>query len=163
MAQLKLDAIDLRILGAVQEHGPLSKTALAEIVHLSPTPCWTRLKRLEKAGVVRGYHADIALDRVADFTKVLVTVALTTHRRQDFERFEKRIQEIEEIVECLSTGGGYDYVLKFVTPSLRAFQSLMEQLLAEDIGIDRYIIHIVTREIKSTWPNLSKTGLKSGA
>ena len=62
MKKTRLDATDVRILSAVQKHGPLSKTKLAELVNLSPTPCWARLDRLKKAGLIRGYRAEIALD-----------------------------------------------------------------------------------------------------
>ena len=64
MKKTGLDAIDIRILSAVQRHGQLSKTRLAEIVSLSPTPCWARLDRLKAAGLIRGYRAEIALERI---------------------------------------------------------------------------------------------------
>lgn len=57
----KLDAIDLKILDAIQRDGRITKLALADQVGLSPTPCWTRLRKLEKAGIVSGYHARIAM------------------------------------------------------------------------------------------------------
>ncbi|MBY6066588.1 Lrp/AsnC family transcriptional regulator [Leisingera aquaemixtae] len=161
MDKLSLDATDIRILSAVQKHGQLSKTKLAEIVNLSPTPCWARLAKLKAAGFIRGYHADIALDRVCDFTQVIVTVSLTHHRKSDFERFEGHIRKLEEVTECIATGGGMDYVLKIFTPSLAAFQELMETLLAAELGIDRYMTYIVTRRVKSAQPNLS--GLAAGS
>lgn len=155
MGRTGLDATDIRILGAVQRHGPLSKTALADIVNLSPTPCRERLNRLRAAGVIRGYRAEIALARVCNFTMVVVTVALTHHRKLDFERFEAHIRDLPEITECIATGGGMDYVLKVYCRNLPAFQSLMEELLAAEIGIERYRIYIATREVKSGPPDLS--------
>lgn len=156
-----LDATDIRILSAVQKHGQLSKTQLAEIVNLSPTPCWERLTRLKAAGFIRGYHADIALDRIVDFTQVIVTVSLTHHRKADFDRFEARIREIDEITRCVATGGGMDYVLTFIVPSLAAFQSLMEDLLSADVSIDRYVTYIATRQVKDSHPNLAKLAARS--
>lgn len=150
-----LDATDVRILGAVQKHGPLSKTKLAEIVNLSPTPCWERLTRLKAAGFIRGFHAEIALDRIADATQVVVTVSLARHRKSDFDRFEARIRHMDEITRCVATGGGMDYVMTVLSPSLGAFQELMESLLAAEPGIERYMTYIVTREIKSEPPNLT--------
>jgi Lrp/AsnC family transcriptional regulator, regulator of ectoine-degradation genes len=151
-----LDAIDIRILSAVQKHGQLSKTKLAEIVNLSPTPCWERLSRLKAAGVICGYHADIALDRIADFSQAVVTVSLANHRKSDFDRFEGRIRDMDEIIRCIATGGGMDYVLTVLSPSLAAFQELMESLLAAELGIERYMTYIATREIKSEPPNLAR-------
>ena len=155
MNRLGLDATDIRILNAVQKHGQLSKTRLAEIVNLSPTPCWDRLNKLKAAGFIRGYHADIALDRIGDFTQVIVTIALTHHRKSDFDRFEAHIRNLDEVTECIATGGGMDYVLKVFSRNLPAFQSLMETMLTAELGIDRYMTYIVTREIKSARPNLA--------
>ncbi|MGR3620718.1 Lrp/AsnC family transcriptional regulator [Pseudophaeobacter sp.] len=154
MTKFSLDATDIRILSAIQKHGHLGKAKLAEIVNLSPTPCWVRLDKLKAAGFIRGYHANIALDRICDFTQVIVTVSLTQHRKSDFERFEAHICRLDEVVECIATGGGMDYVLKVFTPNLTAFQTLMESLLASELGIDRYMTYIATREVKSSHPNL---------
>ena len=155
MSLIKLDATDLRILAAVQAFGRLSKTALAEKVNLSASPCWTRLARLEKAGVIRGYHAEIALERIAHVTTVMLEISLKQYRYEDFERFEKRILQIDEIVECIATGGGVDYLMKLVVPSIEAYQTLIDNLLIEEIGIDRFFTYIVTREIKSIKPKLT--------
>lgn len=151
-----LDPTDIRILSAVQRHGQLSKTKLAEIVNLSPTPCWARLARLREAGYIRGYHADIALDRVLDATRVVVTVSLNSHRKIDFDRFETYIKAKDEIINCVATGGGLDYVMIVVTPSLATFQDVMEDLLAADLAIDRYMTYFATRLIKAEQPNLAK-------
>jgi Lrp/AsnC family transcriptional regulator of ectoine degradation len=155
MSLIKLDATDLRILVAVQTYGRLSKTALAEKVNLSATPCWTRLARLEKAGVISGYHAEIALAKIANVTIVMLNISLKQHRYEDFERFEKRIREIDEIVECIATGGGADYIMKLMVPSIEAYQAIIDKLLIEDIGIDRFFTYIVTRQIKSIKPRLT--------
>ena len=76
MAGLKLDAIDLRILDAIQRDGRITKLALAEKAGLSPTPCWMRLRKLEKAGIVTGYHASVAVRAIAPVATVLVEVTL---------------------------------------------------------------------------------------
>jgi Lrp/AsnC family transcriptional regulator, regulator of ectoine-degradation genes len=162
MSKVGLDPTDIRILSAVQRHGQLSKSKLAEIVNLSPTPCWARLNRLKTDGFIRGYHADVAIDRIGDFTQVVVTVSLTHHRRMDFERFEAHIRKLDEVTECIATGGGMDYVLKVVSPSLAAFQTLMESLLAAELGIDRYMTYIVTRKVKFTQPDLTCLTASSG-
>ena len=151
-----LDPTDIRILSAVQKHGQLSKTKLAELVNLSPTPCWARLTRLRRAGYIRGYHADIALERVIDATRVVVTVSLTHHRKIDFDRFETCIRSIDEIIHCVATGGGMDYVMTVVCADLSSFQALMNDLLSADLAIDRYVTYFATRLIKAEQPNLAK-------
>ena len=162
MKRFGLDATDIRILSAVQRHGQLSKTKLAEIVNLSPTPCLARLDKLKAGGFIRGYRAEIALDKICDFTQVIVTVSLTHHRKSDFDRFEAHIRKLDEITECIATGGGTDYVMEVVSPSLAMFQDLMETLLFADLGIDRYMTYIVTRRIKSDPPNLAKLVAREG-
>ena len=162
MTRFQLDATDIRILCAIQKYGQLSKTKLAELVNLSPTPCWARLNKLKAAGFIRGYHADIALDRIGDFVQVIVTISLTHHRKSDFDRFEAHIRKLDEVAECIATGGGMDYVLKIFSPNLTAFQNLMETLLEAELGIDRYMTYIVTRQVKSTQPSLLRVTEKTG-
>jgi len=113
-----------------------------------------RLDKLKKSGVISGYRADIDIDRMIDLTKVIVTVSLKTHKKSDFDRFESYIRDIDEIVECYATGGGSDYVMTIVSRNLTDFQCLIEQLLKEEIGIDRYFIYIVTKQVKKTALNL---------
>lgn len=145
---MKLDAIDLRILAAVQRDGRITKLRLADLVGLSPTPCWLRLRKLEQAGLIAGYHARLAPRRVAPFATVLVEVTLANHRQQDFDRFERAIAAQEAVTDCWSVGGGVDYILKVVARDIDAYQRLIDRLLADEIGIDRYFTYIVTRTVK---------------
>ena len=140
----------------MQQHGQLSKTRLAEIANISATPCWARLDRLKAAGFIRGYHADIALERICEFTRVIVTVSLTHHRKADFDRFEAFVNSRDEFTECIATGGGMDYVLKVVCSNLTGFQALMQAMLDAELGVDRYMTYIATRTVKSSLPNLVK-------
>ena len=156
MNKTALDAADVRILCALQEHGRLSKSELAERVGLSPTPCWTRYTRLRRAGLVRGYRAELELDRIVELSTVVVTVSLESHRKADFERFEADVRRRHEIIDCVATGGGMDYVMTVVTTGLPAFQSLMEQMLSAGLGIERYMTYIATRRIKSARPDLGR-------
>ena len=156
MKKSTLDATDIRILSAIQNYGQLSKTRLSEIVNISATPCWSRLDRLKAAGFITGYHANIALDRLCDFTQVMVTVSLTHHRRVDFDRFEAWVARQDDIVECVATGGGMDYVMKTICPTLAGFQALMQDMLDAELGVDRYMTYIATRVVKSSRPNIAK-------
>jgi Lrp/AsnC family transcriptional regulator of ectoine degradation len=148
MSGMKLDPIDLRILDAIQRDGRITKLALAERVGLSPTPCWMRLRKLEKAGIVSGYHARIAMRQIAPVATVLMEVTLGAHRQADFDRFERAIRDIPEIVACWSVGGGVDYVLKVMARDIDAYQRLVDGLLEREIGIDRYFTYIVTKTVK---------------
>ncbi len=145
---LKLDRIDLNILSVLQRRGRITKLALAEAVHLSPTPCWERLKRLEEAGVITGYHARVALTKIAASATVWTEVTLRNHRREDFGRFEETVRARPEIVECWAIGGGIDYLMKVVTRDVDSYQRLIDEMLEADIGIDRYFTYIVTKAVK---------------
>ncbi|KQW65480.1 Lrp/AsnC family transcriptional regulator [Ensifer sp. NM-2] len=145
---MKLDAIDLRILEAVQEDGRITKLSLAEKAGLSPTPCWMRLRKLEKAGIITGYHARVAVRRVAPVASVMMEVTLGNHRQADFERFERAVATIPEITACWSVGGGVDYILKIIAADIDAYQRLVDSLLDRELGIDRYFTYIVTKTVK---------------
>ncbi|EEQ93403.1 Lrp/AsnC family transcriptional regulator [Brucella sp. ZJ1_1] len=147
-AALKLDAVDLRILEAVQENARITKLALAEKVGLSATPCWLRLRKLEEAGVVTGYHAHIAYRKIAPIAHVIVQITLGNHRQSDFDRFERAITAVPEIVSCWSVGGGVDYFLMIVARDIDGYQRLIDRLLDQNIGIERYFTYIVTKLVK---------------
>ncbi|RGP36496.1 Lrp/AsnC family transcriptional regulator [Pseudotabrizicola alkalilacus] len=149
---MKLDAIDLKILEAVQRDGRITKLKLAEVAGLSPTPCWLRLRKLEQAGVISGYHARLAPRRIAPFATVLVEVTLSNHRQSDFDRFERAIAGMEEVTDCWSVGGSLDYILKLMVRDIDTYQRLIDRMLAQDIGIDRYFTYIVTRTVKEDAP-----------
>jgi Lrp/AsnC family transcriptional regulator of ectoine degradation len=148
MTPLRLDAIDLRILDAIQRDARITKLALAEKVGLSPTPCWMRLRKLEKAGVIQGYHARLDMRAVAPVATVLMEVTLGNHRQADFDRFERAVRAAPEVVACWSVGGGIDYMLKVVARDIDGYQRFVDGLLEREIGIDRYFTYIVTRTVK---------------
>lgn len=145
---MKLDPLDLKILAALQDDGRITKLRLAEIVHLSPSACFERLRRLEQAGYVKSYHAEIDLNRVVQTTTALVEVTLDRHGAADFSRFEQAINETPEVVECYSIGGGIDYILKVVAVDIDHYQSVIDRLLAADVGISRYFTYFVTKLVK---------------
>jgi Lrp/AsnC family transcriptional regulator of ectoine degradation len=145
---VKLDRIDLNILSVLQRRGRITKLALAEQVHLSPTPCWERLKRLEETGIIAGYHARIALNKIASSTTLWTEVTLRKHGREDFGRFEAAVKSRPEIVECWAIGGGIDYLMKVVARDVDGYQRMVDELLEAEVGIDRYFTYIVTKPVK---------------
>jgi Lrp/AsnC family transcriptional regulator of ectoine degradation len=137
---LKLDDRDIKILSILQREGRIAKTALAERVNLSPTPCWERLKRLEQADVIEGYGAFVSWNSVG--------AELDSLQPADVDRFEQAVQGCDEILECWAVGGGIDYMLKFAVRNVEAYQRLAENMLHADIGLKRYFTYIVTKRIK---------------
>ena len=147
----KLDERDLKILAILQQEGRITKTELAERVNLSPTPCWSRLKRLEKIGLIEGYRAKIALKRFG-LTLVFMEAELESHRATDFARFEAEMRRIPEVTGCWSVGGGIDYLIQFMVKDVDAYQRLVDRLLEMGIGLKRYYTYIVTKAIKEDAP-----------
>ena len=143
---IDIDQFDLKILAHLQREGRCSNVELADAVGLSQSPCLVRTKRLQKLGIIRGYGADIALEKLGGHVLVFCEVTISSHRRHDFRKFEEAAAGHREIVECYNVSGGYDYLLKIVAPSVARFQELMDRLLEDDIGIEKFSSRIVLRQ-----------------
>lgn len=143
----KLDRIDLRILAHLQRNARMTNVELADAVGLSTSPCLTRVKRLEKAGYIAGYGAEIELRKLGDTTSIFTEVTLADHRMQDFARFEVAVRGVDEVLECHLVSGGYDYMLRFMTRSIQHYQEVMEELLSRNVGIEKYFSYIVIKTV----------------
>lgn len=141
-----LDRFDIKILVHLQREGRCSNVELAAAVGLSESPCLHRTKRLQEAGIIRGYGADVALEKLGSHVIVFSEVTISSHRPCDFRKFEAGAGKYREIVECYNISGGHDYLLKIVAPSVAHFQALMERLLEDDIGIEKFSSRIVLRQ-----------------
>lgn len=147
--RVALDRLDVRILAALQRNGRISKVELAKLVNLSASACLERMRRLEKKKLILSYHANINLSALMPIQMFLMEVTLGGHRAADFWRFERSIEKVPQVVECHALGGGIDYLLKVVAPDVPAYQSLVDDLLNQDIGIERYFTYVVTKVVKS--------------
>lgn len=141
----KLDRIDIRILYELQKNGRISNVELSERVHLSPSPCLTRVKRLQTAGYISGYAAQINLAKLGETLTVFTEVTLRNHRQTDFGRFLDGIRPVEEVIECHMMSGGYDFLVKFVTGGIVDYQDIIDRLLENNLGIDKYFSYVVLR------------------
>jgi Lrp/AsnC family transcriptional regulator of ectoine degradation len=155
MRPLALDDRDIAILSILTREGRISKADLARRVNLSPTPCWQRLNRMEEAGLIRGYRAEVALARLAQHVVVFVTIELESHRAESFQTFERAVARIDEITFCWALGGGYDYLMQVITRDVASYQGLMDTLLESRAGVKRYFSYIVTKDVKSATPPLA--------
>lgn len=125
----ELDALDRRILAALQRDATLSVAALSEAVGLSPTPCWKRVRRLEEAGIITGRVA--LVDRAAVGLGVTVFVAIRTaaHEEGWLEAFAAGVRRIPEIVEFYRMSGEVDYLLKVVCADIADYDRIYKQLI----------------------------------
>ncbi len=147
MSMPKLDRIDINILAELQRSGRITNAQLADLVGLSPSPCLARVKRLEAAGYISGYSAVINLAKIGGSQMVFTSITLSDHRRADFMKFEQKIAQFEELVECHLVSGGFDYLLKFVVRGIAEYQRMMEEILDSNIGVAKYFSYIVIKSV----------------
>lgn len=143
-----LDARDLAILRILHRDGRITKATLAEKVGLSPTPTWQRLKKLEEAGLIEGYRAELNLRKLGPHVTVFVAAELTGHTAAHFRRFEDAIKRQDEITACWALGGGFDYLFQVITRDIDSYQTLIDTLLDSKIGLARYFTYVVTKPVK---------------
>jgi Lrp/AsnC family transcriptional regulator of ectoine degradation len=155
---MRLDRYDIQILQILHTQGRITKSGLAETINLSISPCWERVKRLEAAGIIKGYSAIIDPELLSKRSPVLLEVSLKQHSAEAFQRFESAVQAYEEVVECYATGGGVDYILKVMCKDIDQYQRLIDRWLDSDLGIDRYYTYIVTKTIKQQPQQLNFEG-----
>ncbi|AJP56548.1 AsnC family transcriptional regulator [Pandoraea vervacti] len=145
---VKLDRFDLAILRVLAREGRITKSRLAELIHLTVSPTWERVQRLEAAGVIRGYRADIDWSGVVQVSRIVVEITLARHTAHDMQRFESRLREAPEVVQCHATGGGVDYIVHVLARDIDHYQRFIDDLLMADFGIERYFTYIVTKVVK---------------
>ncbi|KQT61743.1 MULTISPECIES: Lrp/AsnC family transcriptional regulator [unclassified Aureimonas] len=142
---MKLDRIDVKILYELQKNGRITNVELAELVSLSPSPCLMRVKKLQEAGFITGYSAQINVAKLGQTFTVFTEVTLKNHRQIDFARFLAVAQKEDSVMECHLVSGGYDYLIKFVTSGITEYQETMERLIDMEIGIDKYFSFVVLK------------------
>jgi DNA-binding Lrp family transcriptional regulator len=131
MKRQKLDAIDRRILSELQDDGRMTNVELASRVQISPPPCLRRVRSLEEAGFINGYHADLNPKALGFEITVFVMVGLSSQNDADLKAFEDQVRSWPLVRECYMLNGEIDFILKCVAHDLSEFQSfLTDQLTA---------------------------------
>lgn len=133
--QIPLDAADRRILRALQRDGRLAITALAEEVGLSATPCQRRVRRLEEAGVIRRYTAQLDPARIGLPLQAFVQVALESHSEEVAERFHKAVSARPEVLAAYAMSGEMDYLLHVLAPDMESFGDFATRALLRMPGV----------------------------
>ncbi|MCP4817930.1 MAG: Lrp/AsnC family transcriptional regulator [Shimia sp.] len=133
MAGHRLDPIDRKILAELQADGRMTNVELAKRVGISAPPCLRRVRTLEEAGYIRGYHADVDSRELGFEVQVFAMVGLVSQAEADLSAFEARCREWPLVRECHMLNGEVDFILKCVAPDLSTFQTfLTEGLLKAD-------------------------------
>lgn len=136
MPGTRLDPIDRKILAELQADGRMTNVELAKRVGISAPPCLRRVRTLEEAGYIRGYHADVDARELGFEVQVFAMVGLQSQAEADLSVFEERCRNWSLVRECHMLNGEVDFILKCVAPDLSTFQSfLTEELLrAENVA-----------------------------
>nr|WP_126172286.1 Lrp/AsnC family transcriptional regulator [Altericroceibacterium xinjiangense] len=124
-----LDRIDRRLLAELQAEGRVTNVELAQRVGLTAPPCLRRVRALEEAGVIRGYHADIDPSKLGFAITVFAMVSLKSQAEADLRAFEDHMKTLPEVRECHMLNGEIDFVLKIVSRDLQSFQEFLTSKL----------------------------------
>jgi len=122
-----MDSKDLRILSILQKNGRIPISELAIKLNMSDTPCLRRVKKLENAGVISGYTANIRADSLGFNAIVYVFVRLTENSNSNADLFEDSVKDLPEVLECSVISGSHDYLLKIISHDLLSYESFIKQ------------------------------------
>jgi Lrp/AsnC family transcriptional regulator, leucine-responsive regulatory protein len=145
-----LDAIDHRILRALQGDGRISNQRLAEQVHLSPTAVLERVKRLTRDGFILGYEARLNPDKLGAGLMVFIEVLLDRTVHDVMDAFKAAVQARPEILECHLVAGGFDYLLKIRVADMGAYRAFLGGAIWALPGVRETRTYAVMEEVKST-------------
>lgn len=148
MADISLDRIDLRMLDVLQREGRITNAELAARVNLSPSPCLRRLQRLEAAGVIAGYAAQVEPKAVGLGLQAFVRVQLQKHDSATVETFVQQVNAWGEVVDCHALTGDMDYLLHVVVADLDHFSRFLLDRLLNAAGVADVNSSFVLRTVK---------------
>ncbi|QBF30925.1 Lrp/AsnC family transcriptional regulator [Thalassococcus sp. S3] len=148
MATTRLDPIDRKILAELQADGRMTNVELAKRVGISAPPCLRRVRTLEEAGLIRGYHADVDARELGFEVQVFAMVGLQSQAEADLSAFEDRCRNWPLVRECHMLNGEVDFILKCVAPDLSTFQSFLTGALLTTPNVASVKTSLVIRGAK---------------
>lgn len=150
MSEIVLDNIDLQILRALQENARLTTKELAAQVHLSTTPVFERMKRLEREGFILKYAAVLDAGKLGRGFTVFCSVKLKQMTRSVARNFISVIKDIPQVAECYNISGEYDYLLKIQATDMKYYNEFIINVLGNIDSIGSILSSFVMDEIKNT-------------
>jgi len=144
-----MDKIDLRILNVLQADARISAQQAAEKVGLSAAPVWRRIKALESARVIQGYHARVDRHKVGLGACMFTQISLERHSAEVVENFERAVCDTPEILECHVVTGDSDFLLKILVESPEAYDAFLHRFLFNLPGVRQTRTIVALREIKN--------------
>jgi Lrp/AsnC family transcriptional regulator, leucine-responsive regulatory protein len=145
---LQLDQTDMQILAHLQHNCRKSIAELAEKVNLSTSACHRRIKSLEDDGVITGYVAKLSPQRLGYRAQFFVELSLSSQGEEAFEKFEKALSQIPEVLECYLVGGQYDYLLRIIAQDTEDYERIHRYGLSRLPGVARIQSILSLRNVK---------------
>jgi DNA-binding Lrp family transcriptional regulator len=149
MRRAKLDRVDRRILRALQDDGRMTNVELARRAEISAPPCLRRVRALEEAGYIRGYHADINAESLGFGVTVFAQVGLSSQAETDLKAFEALMQSWPEVRECHMLAGETDFLLRIVAVDWDAYQRFLTTRLTAAPNVTHVKSALAIRTCKS--------------
>lgn len=147
---MKLDKFDREILRELQKDATVSMAELSQRVGLSHTPCWRRVKRMEADGIIKAKVTLLDNKKLNLGVSVFIYVTLKNHDGDSLNDFENAVQSIEEIVECHTTSGDKDYLLKVIVASIEEYEHLLKSKLTNLPLVDHLSSTFALKQVKNT-------------
>ena len=145
---MNIDSTDLRILTELQNDSSLTNVELARRVHLSPSPCLTRVKSLETAGVITRYVALVNPKQLGLTLSVFISISLKEQSKSALAEFEKRIAEHDEVMECYLMTGDSDYLIRVAVTDISALEKFILDQLAPISGIEKIRSSFALKQVR---------------
>jgi Lrp/AsnC family transcriptional regulator len=146
----ELDQQDIKILEILQRNADRSSAEIAEKLNMSQSPCWRRINRLEQAGYIDRKVALLNREALGMDLVAFTTINLSAAGRKNMERFERGVLLLDEVIECYTMTGAWDYMLKVVVRDIRHYEQFVRKRLLELPMIGEVHSHMAVTEIKNT-------------
>jgi len=147
---IDLDKQDVKILELLQQDASRSTNEIAEKLNMSQSPCWRRINRLQQAGMIQKTVSLVDREAVGMDLVAFTTINLSQAGRHNMESFEKAVAKLDEVMECYTMTGAWDYMLKVVVKDIRHYEKFVRsQLLVEVPNIGEIHSHMAVTEIKN--------------
>ncbi|WP_299875377.1 Lrp/AsnC family transcriptional regulator [uncultured Cocleimonas sp.] len=147
---IDLSEQDIKILKLLQSDADRSSSDIAEILNMSQSPCWRRINQLIQKDIINKKVAVLNREKLGIDLVAFSTINLRETRRRHLEEFEDRVKEFEEVVECYTMTGSWDYMLKIVVRDIRQYEKFVRSKLLELPMIGEVHSHLAVTEIKNT-------------
>jgi DNA-binding Lrp family transcriptional regulator len=144
----QLDRIDRQILASLQEDARRTVADVAALVSLSPSPCWRRIRQLDEAGLIAGYHARLDRRKLGWSVHGFVHLQLETHAEDTAAAFEREVQALDQVLACHNLSGKYDYQLEVIGRSIDDFSAFVRDRVRRLPGVREISTSFSLREVK---------------